>query len=36
MAKFIVPWIAYDWRAARRFDPAVDQPFIERMRRALG
>jgi len=31
-----VPWIAYDWKTARRFDPVEDQPFIERMRRALG
>ena len=30
-----VPWIAYDWKTARRFDPAQDQPFIERMRQYL-
>ena len=30
-----VPWIAYDWKTARRFDPAQDGPFIERMRGAL-
>jgi diadenosine tetraphosphate (Ap4A) HIT family hydrolase len=30
-----VPWIAYDWKTARRFDPAQDLPFMERMRDAL-
>ena len=30
-----VAWIAYDWKTARRFDAAQDQPFIERMRQYL-
>jgi diadenosine tetraphosphate (Ap4A) HIT family hydrolase len=30
-----VPWIAYDWKTARCFDPMQDGPFIERMRDAL-
>jgi len=30
-----VPWIAYDWKTARRFDPAQDGLFIARMRDAL-
>lgn len=28
-------WAAYDWATARRFDPAQDGPFVERMRRYL-
>ncbi|MBI3196341.1 MAG: hypothetical protein HYZ40_02290 [Rhodospirillales bacterium] len=27
-----VAWLAYDWATARRFDPARDGPFVERMR----
>ncbi|MDI1286136.1 MAG: hypothetical protein PSV46_17255 [Reyranella sp.] len=30
-----VAWVVYDWRTARRFDPAQDGPFIERMRAHL-
>lgn len=26
----------YDWAAGREFDPAIDGPFMEKMRRALG
>lgn len=29
------PFMVYDWRTARPFDPALDQPFIEAMRAAL-
>lgn len=28
-------WVAYDWRASRKFDPEQDRPFIERMRSIL-
>ncbi|MDP2333466.1 MAG: hypothetical protein Q8M19_22535 [Reyranella sp.] len=28
-------WMGYDWATARRFDPAQDEPFVERMRRHL-
>lgn len=28
-------WVSYDWPASRKFDPAQDGPFIERMRRHL-
>lgn len=31
----IPPFSTYDWRTARPFDPALDQPFIEAMRTAL-
>jgi diadenosine tetraphosphate (Ap4A) HIT family hydrolase len=27
-----VAWMAYDWRTARRYDPAQDGAFVERMR----
>ncbi len=27
-----VAWNVYDWATARRFDPAQDGPFVERMR----
>ena len=27
-----VAWKVYDWPTARRFDPARDGPFVERMR----
>jgi diadenosine tetraphosphate (Ap4A) HIT family hydrolase len=30
-----VAWLVYDWATARRFDPAQDGPFVERMRRHL-
>jgi len=30
-----VAWVVYDWRTARRFDPAQDGPFVEHMRRHL-
>jgi len=30
-----VAWVVYDWRTARRFDPAQDGPFVEHMRRYL-
>jgi diadenosine tetraphosphate (Ap4A) HIT family hydrolase len=30
-----VAWVVYDWRTARRFDPAQDGPFVESMRRHL-
>ena len=29
-------WVGYDWPTSRRFDPAQDGPFVERMRRQLG
>lgn len=28
-------WVGYDWPASRKFDPAQDGPFVERMRRHL-
>ena len=28
-------WVGYDWPTSRKFDPAQDCPFIERMRRHL-
>ena len=28
-------FVAYDWAVARRFDPALDGPFMARMRAAL-
>lgn len=28
-------WIGYDWPTSRRFDPAQDGAFVERMRREL-
>ncbi len=28
-------WVGYDWKSARKFDPAADRPFVERMRRYL-
>jgi len=28
-------WVGYDWATARRFDPAQDGPFVERVRRHL-
>jgi len=28
-------WVGYDWPTSRRFDPAQDGPFVERMRRQL-
>jgi diadenosine tetraphosphate (Ap4A) HIT family hydrolase len=28
-------WVGYDWPTSRKFDPAQDGPFIERMRRQL-
>ena len=28
-------WVGYDWPTSRKFDPAQDGPFIERMRRHL-
>ncbi|HSI00031.1 MAG TPA: hypothetical protein VLA02_05470 [Reyranella sp.] len=28
-------WVGYDWRSARKFDPAADGPFVERLRRHL-
>jgi diadenosine tetraphosphate (Ap4A) HIT family hydrolase len=31
-----VAWMAYDWRTARRYDPAQDSAFVERMRAWLG
>jgi diadenosine tetraphosphate (Ap4A) HIT family hydrolase len=30
-----VAWLAYDWKTARKFDPARDGSFIERMRAHL-
>ena len=30
-----VAWGVYDWATSRRFDPAQDGPFVERMRRQL-
>jgi diadenosine tetraphosphate (Ap4A) HIT family hydrolase len=30
-----VAWVVYDWRTARRFDPAQDGLFVESMRRHL-
>ena len=30
-----VAWVVYDWRTARRFDPAQDGSFVDRMRRYL-
>ena len=36
-AKRRIPaFAAYDWPTARRFEPALDGDFIERMRQALG
>ena len=29
------PFMEYDWPTARKFDPAIDRPFIEAMRRWL-
>ena len=29
-------WVGYDWPTSRKFDPAQDGPFVERMRRHLG
>lgn len=29
-------WVGYDWPTSRKFDPARDGPFVERMRRHLG
>jgi len=28
-------WVGYDWRTSRKFDPAADGPFVERLRRHL-
>jgi diadenosine tetraphosphate (Ap4A) HIT family hydrolase len=28
-------WVGYDWATSRKFDPAQDGPFIERVRRHL-
>jgi diadenosine tetraphosphate (Ap4A) HIT family hydrolase len=28
-------WVGYDWPTSRRFDPAEDGAFVERMRREL-
>ena len=30
-----VAWGVYDWTTSRRFDPAQDAPFVERMRQRL-
>jgi diadenosine tetraphosphate (Ap4A) HIT family hydrolase len=31
-----VAWMVYDWKTARRYDPAQDGAFVERMRAHLG
>lgn len=30
-----VAWCVYDWATSRKFDPAQDGPFVERMREYL-
>jgi diadenosine tetraphosphate (Ap4A) HIT family hydrolase len=34
--RLLPPFQAYDWSAARPFDPALDKPFMDRMRARLG